>query len=251
VGASLTWYLREEIFRLLVAPAEGGLSPFGGLPVFTAPTEMLGATIHLAMLGGGVVAFPVATAAVFSLASPLLSRKQRRFLLLFVPVLFVFFLGGAAFAYFVMLPVGLRFLLHFGEGIAIPMVRLTEYMSLVTALIFWLGVVFELPAAMFLLTKLRLMTHGRLRRYRKYVPAAAFVLSAIITPTFDVVNQVMVAAPIIVLYEVGLIFSWLAEGGHKLLARRIWNRMKWVARAVKKAAVWPVRWVWRQVRRIC
>lgn len=89
---------------------------------------------------------------------------------------------------------------------------------------------------MFLLTKLRLMTHERLRRYRKYVPAAAFVLSAIITPTFDVVNQVMVAAPIIVLYEVGLIFSWLAEGGHRLLARRIWNRMKWVARAVKKAA---------------
>lgn len=212
---------------------------------------MLGATIHLAMLGGGVVAFPVATAAVFSLASPLLSRKQRRFLLLFVPVLFVFFLGGAAFAYFVMLPVGLRFLLHFGEGIAIPMVRLTEYMSLITAMIFWLGVVFQLPIAMFLLAKMRIVSAGRLRKLRKYVPAAAFILSAVITPTFDIINQTMVAVPIILLYEVGLVLAWLAEDGHKRLARKIGGCFVRAGRKVKRVVVRVVRWVrgWARIRR--
>jgi len=187
------------------------LSPHEGLPVFTGPTEMLGATIHLSMMGGAVAALPVLTLSVYQLLSSLLTRQQRRFVILFLPAIFLFYVGGGAFAYFVMLPTGLTFLLHFGEGVAVPLIRITEYMSLVTAMIFWLGVVFELPLAMFLLAKLRLVSHARFRKFRKFVPAAAFVLSAIITPTFDVVNQTLVAVPIIVLFEVGLFLAWLAR----------------------------------------
>jgi len=184
---------------------------------------MMGATIHLAIMGGLVVSFPVATISVYQLVSPLLGRRQRRFVLLLLPAVFVCYLGGVAFAYLVMLPVGLKFLLHFGEGIAVPLISITEYMRLVTALLFWLGVIFELPPIMFLLTKLRLVRYEQFRRIRRYVPVSAFILSAIITPTFDVVNQTMVAVPIILLFGVGLFLSWLARPkvkGHKTIVQK-------------------------------
>lgn len=200
---------------------KGGLSPYGGFPVFTGPSEMMGATIHLALTGGLVTAFPVTTIGVYQLVSPLLSRRQRRFVVLFLPAVFVCFLGGAAFAYFVMLPVGLKFLLHFGEGIAVPLIRITEYMSLVTAIIFWLGVVFELPPVMFMLTKTRLVRYERFRRFRRYVPAAAFILSALLTPTFDILNQTLIAIPIILLYEVGLFLSWFARQRERKRRRKV------------------------------
>src|SRR3990167_4090871 len=235
-GGGSTWYFRETIFGLLLAPAGGTLSPYG-LPIFTSPTEILSANFNLAIKGGLVVALPVLTARVFSLASPWLTRQQRLFAVVFVPALFACFLGGAAFAYFVMLPVGLGFLLQFGEGVAIPVIRITEYMSLVTSLIFWLGIIFELPLAMFLLARLRLVSHRKFRRLRKYVPVAALIFGAIVTPTGDVVNHAMVTAPIIALYEVGLIGAWLArprDAGHRSCAQK--------ARAAV-AGVWRRRWL--------
>ena len=237
IGAGSTWHWREAVFGLLYVPAGGSLSPYGR-PIFTGPTEILSANIHLAIMGGLVVALPVLTVSVLTLASPWLNRAQRLFAVLFVLALFACFLGGAAFAYFVMLPTGLRFLLHFGEGVAIPVIRLTEYMSLVTAMIFWFGVIFELPLAMFLLAKFRIVSYRRFRQLKRtYVVFAAFILSAIITPTLDIVNQALVAVPIIVLYEVGLLGAWLArprDAGHRSCAQK--------ARAVA-AGVWRRRWI--------
>jgi len=245
----------------------GSLSPYGGLPIFTGPSEMMGAAIHLTLMGGLVTAFPVATVSVYQLASPLLSRRQRRLVVLFLPAVFVSYLGGVAFAYFVMLPVGLKFLLHFGEGIAVPLISITGYMSLVTAMLFWLGVVFELPLVMFLLAKLRLVSYERFRRLQRYVPAAAFILSAFITPTFDVVNQAMVAIPIILLFEVGLFLSRLArpkEEGHRTIVQKakakaasIWRRLwsvfmvppRMAGRAwawfTGRVSAWAASWPWR------
>src|SRR3990167_6278547 len=237
IGGSLTWAFRKAILSLLYAPAGGSLSPYG-LPIFTVPTEILSVNIGLTIKGGMVVALPVLTAGVFTLASPWLTRAQRRFAVLFVPALFVCFLGGAAFAYWVMLPTGLKFLLHFGDGVAIPVIRITEYMSLVTAMIFWFGVIFELPLAMFLLAKFRIVSYWRFRQLKRtYVVFAAFILSAIITPTLDIVNQALVAVPIIVLYEVGLAGAWLArprDAGSRSCAQK--------AKAVA-AGTWRRRWL--------
>jgi sec-independent protein translocase protein TatC len=203
---------RGSIFFWLFVPARGSLSPFGGLPIVTSPTEAFSATIGLVMKGGLVAAFPVATFSVVTLVSPLLDRKQRRFVLwVFTPALFLCFLAGAAFAYYVMLPVGMRYLLNFGEGIAVPVIQLGEYMKISTALIFWAGVVFELPLVMLLLARTRLVGYDRFKKYRKFVPIAAFILGALITPTFDVVNSSLVAVPIILLYELGLILAWLVK----------------------------------------
>ena len=180
---------------------------------------MMGLTIHLAMVGGVVVAFPVLVFHVFRLLRPLLSKKQGRFVAIFLPAVFVCFLGGAAFAYFVLLPTGLQFLLQFGADVADPMIRLTEYMDLTLAMLFWIGVIFELPLVMFLVVKMRIVTYQRIKSFRRYVPLAAFILSALITPTVDIVNSTLVAVPIIVLYELGVFLAWLARPKQRKLRR--------------------------------
>ena len=254
-GAGATWYYREAVFGLLLAPAGGNLSPFeGNLPIFTSPTAMMAATIQLAIRGGVIVALPVLVVSVYTLFSSLVPPQQRRFLVIFLPATVLSFLCGAAFAYFVLLPTGLQFLLNFGTGVAVPVIVLDEYISLLTAMVFWLGVVFELPIAMFLLAKMRIISYLRLRGLRKYVPVAAFILSAIITPTFDVVNQTLLAVPIILLYEVGLFLSWLAwtEEGDYMFIKKIRSGLAWALRKVRIVIGFPVRktrWVYRKIRK--
>ena len=150
---------------------------------------------------------------VFRLVSPLLSRRERRLVALFLPAILASFLAGTAFAYFVMLPVGIAFLLHFGEGFAVPLINITEYMGLVLTMTLWLGVIFELPLVMFLLAKLRVVPYKWFKKIRKYVPPSALILGSILAPGLDIVNALLVSVPIMVLYEVGLLLAWLAQPG--------------------------------------
>jgi len=254
-GAGATWYYKEAVFGLLLAPAGDNLSPFaGGLPIFTSPTSMMGATIQLAIRGGVIAALPVLVVSVYTLFSSLVPPQQRRFLVIFLPATVLSFLLGAIFGYFVLLPTGLKFLLNLGDGVAVPVIVLSEYIDLLSSMIFWLGVVFELPIAMFLLAKMQIVSYLRLRGLRKYVPVAAFILSAIITPTFDVVNQTLLAVPIILLYEIGLFLSWLAwpEQGDYMFVKKIRAGIRWVLRKVRAAIRFPVvkaRWAYRKVMR--
>ena len=254
-GAGGTWYFKEAVFNLLLAPAGDNLSPFDGQPIFTSPTAMMGATIQLAIRGGVIAALPILVVSVYTLFSSLVPPQQRRFLVIFLPATVLSFLLGAAFAYWVLLPTGLRFLLNFGDGVAVPVIVLSEYIDLLTSMILWLGVVFELPIAMFLLAKMRIVSYLKFRGLRKYVPVAAFILSAIITPTFDVVNQTLLAVPMILLYEVGLFLSWLAntEEGDYLFVKKIRSGLTKVLRGVKVVIGSPVvaiRWVYKSLRKV-
>ena len=210
VGASLTWYFRTTIFLWLLAPAGDQLSGTGQ-PIFTGPTEMFSVTVGLVVKGGIVTAFPVLAYNVYRLLSPLLDQEKKRLVIIFAALGFVLYLAGVAFAYWVLLPTGLKFLLAFGTDIATPMIRISEYMDMAMAMIFWLGVVFELPLVMLLLAKLRLVSYKDFKKVRRYVPMMAFILSAIITPTFDVVNQTLVAVPLVALFEVGVLLAWIAR----------------------------------------
>ena len=254
IGAASTWYYKEAVFLFLLEPAGGNLSPFGGMPVFNSPTAMMGATIQLAMRGGAAAAFPVLLISIYTLIKPLIAPMHRRFLVIFIPSTIVSFLIGAAFAYYVMLPTGLNFLLNFGTGIAVPMIVISEYMDLLTAMMFWLGVVFELPIVMYLLARMRIVSYPQLKGFRKYVPVTAFILSAILTPTFDVINQTLLAVPIILLYEVGLFLSWIAwpEEGNYLWFKTIGSVASKIYRGIKTGVAFPVvktRSLYRKVRR--
>lgn len=257
-GAASTWTFREEVFNWLLVPGGGALSPFGGLPVFTAPTDMMGATIGLAIKGGAFAAVPVIIVGASTLLLPLFPPRQRRFFIIFVPTLVAFFVGGAAFAYYVMLPVGINFLLHFGDGISVPVISITAYLDLMFAMMLWLGVIFELPLMMFLLAKMRIISYRRMRRFRKFVPFAAFFLSAIITPGADPATSIMVGVPIIALYEFGVFLAWVArpEEGDYLFIMKIrsaltvllWRLYTLPAAMLHGLAAAPAR-LWRRLRR--
>ena len=210
LGASLTWHYRVEVFGYLLAPADGQLSGTGK-PIFTGPTDMFGLTIGMAVKGGLAAAIPVLGYNIYGLFRPLLDRQKRRTVLLFLWLMLLFYIGGMAFAYWVLLPTGLRFLLNFGTEIATPAIRITEYMELAQAMLFWLGLVFEIPIVMLLLAKLRVVSYKGFAKFRRYVPIAALILGMIITPTPDWVNQALVAGPIWLLYEAGVFLAWLVR----------------------------------------
>ena len=210
LGAALTWVYRIEIFGYLLAPAGDNLSATG-MPIFTSPTDIFSLSIGLAIKGGCVAALSVLAYSAYNFVSPLLDRQQRWAIIRFLALSLFFYLAGTAFAYFVLLPNGMGFLLNFGTEIATPMIHITEYMELAMAMLFWLGIVFELPLAMELLAKLRIVSHERFKRFRRVIPIAALILGAVITPTVDWVNQALVAIPVVLLYEVGIFLAWLAR----------------------------------------
>lgn len=243
-GTGVALAYQEEIFRFLYRPANGNLSPYG-LPVFTEPTEVMDAVFGLALKCGFIVMTPVAVFSIYRLTMHLMDKSRRRFLAFFLPVMGLFYVGGAAFAYYVMLPVGLHFLLSFGNDIAVPMITITAYMGLVTALVFWLGFIFEIPLVMYLLAKLRLVRREKFAKIHKFVPVFALFMGMIITPTTDPVNQLLVAGPIVALYEVGLILAWMAENG----PRRWWKRIQIMAARLLRRPVACFRWVCRCIRK--
>lgn len=177
---------------------------------FFTLTGAIGPIMKIAFLGGFIVALPVTVYQIVAFISPGLTPKERRYLFLLLPAVGFSFLAGVFFAYFVMIPPMVRFLLSFGSDIATPQVSLESYVNTVTSLLFWVGVVFELPVLMYFLTFLRVARPSFFSRFRKPWIVLAFVLAAIITPTPDPVNQTLVALPMIVLYEVGILLSKLA-----------------------------------------
>ena len=170
-----------------------------------------------------------------------------------------------------MMPVSLNFLLTFGAGIAQPVILLTSYMALLLSLLFWIGIVFELPVVMQLLAKFRLVPYSKAKTLRKWIVPTAFIFAALITPSLDGTLTFLVALPMLILYEVGLIAGWLTdrEGNYFAdlpMVQRVYRITKsgavWVARKVRQAiglamrsALWSKRKIimckvlWRWSRR--
>lgn len=141
--------------------------------------------------------------------APGLYRHEKQVLLPFTLLSSLCFLGGAAFGYLVVFPPAFRFLTSYTSQHITAMPSVSEYFSLALRLLLAFGVIFELPVFMVLLAKVGLVNSVFLHKHRKYAFLLAFVIAAILTPTPDVVNQLMMAVPLIVLYEIGIVAVWL------------------------------------------
>ncbi len=183
--------------------------------IVTAVTENLGIAMKVSFMGGFIIALPLLVYQAVMFASPGLTPRERRYLFLSLPGITFTFVGGVAFGYYVLIPPAMAFLLGFNADIAEPFITIGNYINLTVSLLFWMGVVFETPVLMFILAKLRLVRHTTFARWRRLAVVMAFVLGAIITPTFDPINQSFVAVPIIFLYETGIWLAWLARRGEK------------------------------------
>ena len=215
VGSAVSFAFFEHIVEILVKPVEDLGLGTGGELIYTEVTELLTTAIKVSFVSGLVLASPVILFQVIIFIAPGLTGREKRYLFGFMPAALLAFAGGVAFAYYVLTPPALHFLLTFGGDVAVPMIRISNIINLMIRLLFWMGLAFETPLVMYLLASLGIVSAQGLGRFRRYWVVVAFILAAIITPTVDPVNQALVAGPLLVLYEVGILLARIAKRGRK------------------------------------
>lgn len=218
--------LRERLIKSLIALAATTLLslafssrlvkiimvPAGDVrPVFLRPTEGVLTYFRVALLAGVALALPIIAYQIAQFVLPGLQATERRYLFLLLPGAVLSFVAGAAFSYFFMLPASLGFLANFGSDIAEANWAIGEYIAFVTNLMFWTGVIFEAPLLAFFLAKLGVVTPQMLATNRKYALLVSAVLAAVITPTPDPFNMMLVMTPLVVLFEISVWVTKLAR----------------------------------------
>ena len=199
----LSFVFASQIIDYLTRPL-GGSQALVSIEV----TENIAIFMRVALLSGITLAMPVILYQVLSFVLPGLKSKEKRWLLLGVPVASFLFLAGVAFAWFVMLPAALPFLVNF-LGIT-TQVRPLNYFEFTTSIMFWLGISFEMPLVTMILAKFKFITAQKLISGWRYAVVAIAVVAAAVTPTVDPVNMGLVMAPLAVLYIISIILAAVA-----------------------------------------
>ena len=174
--------------------------------VFINPTEAFFVMIKLSLLVGIVGAMPFILYQIWMYVSVALIKEERKYLIFFGPVSYLLFLIGAAFAFRGVLPLGMRFLLSFSKDNLKPMITLNAYVSFLGKMITAFGLMFELPLVVLFLSKIGIVTPEIMKKGRRYAIFGIFIIAAVLTPP-DVVSQVMLAVPILLLYEISVWIS--------------------------------------------
>jgi len=171
--------------------------------VFINPTEAFFVIVKLSILAGVLASMPFILFHVWKYIGVGLKKHERKYLIYFGPLSYVLFIIGAAFAFRSVLPLGIRFLLSFSKENISPMITLNAYVSFLTKMVMAFGLMFELPLVILFLSKIGLVTPETLKKGRRYAIVGIFIIAALLTPP-DVVSQIMLAVPILLLYEIGI-----------------------------------------------
>lgn len=175
--------------------------------VFLAPGEAFWVHMKVSAIAGLILAMPILFWQLWRFISPGLHRKEKRMALPFIFVTSGLFFTGTAFCFIVVLPFAMNFLLNFRAESLTPMISVERYVDFCLKFILAFGAVFELPVIIVFLTRLGVVSADALARNRKYALLGAFIVAALMTPTPDAFNQTLMAVPIIVLYEAGILAS--------------------------------------------
>ncbi len=179
----------------------------GKLAVFS-PQEAFLIYMRISFLCGFIIALPVMLYQVWLFIAPALEDKFKKGAASFIFFCFLAFVVGCVFAYFVLIPPALKFLLSFAKGELVPVISASQYISFMITLIFGCGLVFEMPVLSFILARLRVLKASFLRSKYKYAVALIFIAAAVITPTTDIFNMTLLALPMLLLYEISI---WVAK----------------------------------------
>jgi len=184
--------------------------PIGGISALKAidVTESIGVFMRVALLGGVTLSSPYLAYELWLFAAPGLRPRSRVLGLVSIPMVLVFFAGGMVFAYLILLPPALKFLLNFMGVQVIP--RPSSYISFVTGILFWIGVTFEFPLVVYVLTLMGIVQPKTLLKHWRIAVLVIAILAAAITPTVDPVNMSLVMGPMILLYFSSIGLGYLA-----------------------------------------
>jgi len=205
VGSIGSYIFAEQIFAFLAAPLIEALPADSSL-IFTGVAEGFFTYLKTALYSGVFFAMPVVLFEIWRFISPGLYKKEKRFGLPFIFFSTLFFVGGAAFGYYIVFPFGFQFFLGFETDAIHPLPSIKEYLSFTVKLIMAFGLIFELPLFTFFLARMGIVTGKFMASQRRYAILLIFVISATITPP-DPLTQIMMAGPLIVLYELSIIVA--------------------------------------------
>lgn len=180
--------------------------------VFTAPAEALWMHMKIAFVAGIFVSMPFMLAQAWMFVSPGLLPKERRYALPFIVSATGMFVAGGLFCQYLVLPLAMQFLLGYKTEGLTPMISINSYIDFCSKFILAFGAVFQLPLVIMVLARLGIVSVAFLTKNRKYAVLLAFVLAAVLTPTPDAFNMILMAMPILVLYEVGIILARFTSG---------------------------------------
>lgn len=203
LGCAVFW---ETIVGWLLAPARADHPDFV-LSVFS-PTETIFILFKVALYGGITVASPVWVYELLRFIVPGLSPRERKVILPGILGVVFFLALGMSFAYWVILPTSLAFLLDFGSSNFDPVIGAKQYIEFALRIIFWVGVSFELPMVIAVLARLGMVRARQLVGFWRYAVVLVFIIAAVVTPTPDPLTQSLVAGPLLLLYVVGILFAW-------------------------------------------
>ena len=195
IGAVISFIYVDRILEFIIEPV--------GSLVFTSPADVFIARIFVALVVGVLISLPFVLFQVWQFVSLGLKQDERKYVLLFGPLSVTLFFIGVVFAYLVPIPIALDFLLGFATGNIVPMITVKNYISFVGTMVLAFGVVFELPLVLVFLAKIGIATPEFLIQKRKVAIILIVILSALITPP-DVITQIILAVPLIILYELGI-----------------------------------------------
>jgi len=207
LGFAISYGFSQQLLLLLQRPMPTRL-------VFIAPTEAFFVNLKVAFYAGLFLSVPLLLFQVWKFVAPGLYEHERRYSFPFLIISTILFLLGAIFAYVVILPIALHFLISQGGELWKPNITLSNYLSFCMRLILAAGLVFEFPVLMYFLAKVGVVTPAFLVKNRKYAVLAAFVIAAILTPP-DVFSQVLLAVPLLLLFEVSIFVAKRVASGRE------------------------------------
>jgi sec-independent protein translocase protein TatC len=206
-GFALCYAFAEKIFDILAAPLLK-MMPTGGSLIFTSVAEAFFTYMKVAFISGLILASPFVLYQIWAFVAPGLYRHEKKYVIPFVLAGSFFFAIGILFAYTIALPVGFKFLLGFATDFIKPLPSMKEYLSFSIKFLLAFGLVFEFPVVLVLLARIGVVDAKTLARQRKYAILLIFIFAAILTPP-DIISQLIVALPMIGLYELSILLSRL------------------------------------------
>jgi len=206
VGVGISFYFAVPLMGYLASPV-GGLKNLQAIEV----TEEIGVFMRVALTSGMAIMLPYVAFELWLFAAPGLRARERKFGLIGIPLATILFLGGMAFTYFILLPAALPFLGNFTEIEQFWTAR--DYFGFVTGLMIWLGIFFEFPLVVYILTSIGLVKPSVLAQQWRLAIVIISIIAAAVTPTIDPVNMALVMFPMSLLYFVSIGLSYIAYAG--------------------------------------
>jgi len=210
IGCVLCWYFKEQLFQIITRPLFQVL-PQNSHMIYTGLPEAFFNYMKISFFASLFLTSPYILYQLWKFVSPGLYKSEKKYVIPFLVSSTILFIGGILFGYYLALPPAFGFFIEFSSDFLKPMVSLREYLSFSLQLLLAFGISFELPVILFFLVKIGVVNSKTLAKHRRYAILVIFIAAAILTPSPDAFSQIIMAIPLLGLYEIGIFVAKFAE----------------------------------------